>query len=221
MVEVTKMIITLLKEKNYMDVMSEFEDGTVTKKKVSAKELAYSLSAATTNEYIHIGRMPKGYYDSRIDATGKDCFDIVLTTDAGIYPVQYLNEPPKLIPFPKLAFRFSFMNGQLKDSLCFALKTGSPVLYHYPFGNVYSNGKICWGGHSFDGITKLHHSEQVARKFYELATNDDLWSSTYVHGHAPILSAVYNELAGMETFPEEWLFPASGEGTIDELLLKK
>jgi hypothetical protein len=53
------------------------------------------------------------------------------------------------VPFPGLLFAFCLERKRLISSWCFALKESvikpSVFLYVFPFGNVYEDGKICWG----------------------------------------------------------------------------
>ena len=76
---------------------------------------------------------------------------MIITVSAHL-GVIYLFGVPKQVVFPDLAFLFKVREGMVSASFCFALKRDesgmigpASRLCYYPFGNVYDNGKICWG----------------------------------------------------------------------------
>jgi Prokaryotic E2 family D len=46
-----------------------------------------------------------------------------------------------------------------------------PTLAAFPYGNVYSHGKICWGD---TPIRELHHPQEVEDAFFQSGFNGDL-----------------------------------------------
>lgn len=213
MSEFTKMDVSFSPDKDSCTVLISYSNGTMEQKEISISDFLYMMRDSSVKEEYRIGELPMGYVDAKVDTNSND-FRIILTTEAGIYPVQYMNEPLKLIPFPKLAFYLKLEGGKVVSSKCFALK--GQALCYYPFGNVYENGNICWGGYSFTGIDSLKKAELVTRKFFELGTNSDLWSRRYINADYAVLSQFYNHLAGLDVFPEEYLKPRGC--TINDLI---
>ena len=74
-------------------------------------------------------------------------------------------------------------------SYCFALKRDAsgmigPAsrLCYYPFGNVYDNGKICWGNTVFPKMTSIKDAEKLIQAFFDAETNNDLYQELICKG---------------------------------------
>ena len=115
--------------------------------------------------------------------------------------------------FPDLAFLFKVREGMVSASFCFALKRDesgmigpASRLCYYPFGNVYDNGKICWGNTVFPKMTSIKDAEKLIQSFFDAETNNDLYQNRIVeHPEFKEQSGLLETLKEMEVFPQKWL----------------
>lgn len=169
------------------------------------------LQGCTTmkEEMLHVGQLPIGYLDGVI---GLESFICAVTVEGGIKPLQYYNDN-YMIPFPKLLFIAKCSKGILKSSAVYAIKdekvTGDSKLFHYPYGNVYDKGAICWGSNTIHDVFHLKDMERIISLFFGSSTNDDLWKvgvNVIVKDNSQILQrGLLEYLKGQEQFPEEML----------------
>lgn len=155
---------------------------------VSKKSIGYADFMGIVNETlefdsrIELGKIPEGYYNCWMDSDSLG-FRCLIIIDEGVKPIQYY-ESVFMVPFPALVFDFTVRMGVLKDSKVYALASSKPsmrdILYKYPYGNVHTDGKICWGMNVVDGIRKVKELETVISKFFGCETNDDLWDKDCV-----------------------------------------
>ncbi len=165
--------------------IAKTQDGVeeVITKKVSVEDYIKIINSSIIGDSKkRIGKLPIGYYDGKISSNG---YSVIISMPAGICPLSYYNTT-FLIPFPRLVFYFKVEEGRIFESYVYASVdeelTDESVLYHYPFGNVYQCGSICWGGNCFGGeCDKMSSLNSVISLFYTSPTNDDLWKSSYVN----------------------------------------
>jgi len=84
-------------------------------------------------------------------------------------------------------------------------------LYHFPFPNVYEDGKICWGSVSIGDIKKLSAVEGMIASFWNNNFNSDLFSSTRlssIYDGPAYYKDYFNHIAKNE-FSQNWLKPAN------------
>lgn len=83
------------------------------------------------------------------------------------------------IPFPALVMKVVYVNGVKKNDCIFALDTDEPgdnsPLYNYPFGNVYNDGRICFGNIKVN-VSCLEEAPRVFEDFICGRTNHDLYN---------------------------------------------
>ena len=150
-------------------------------------------------------------------------FRAVYVIEPQIGVVRYMADT-YMVPFPRLCFMLEVQKGKPVKTEIFALRAGrvsdkSP-LYHYPFGNVYGDGHICWGGNSLPtDITSVSDGLKLVSLFMSAPTNNDLWQRSFVKveklGREPLLSKIYSFLDGKKSFPESAL--ASAGKTVGDL----
>lgn len=79
-------------------------------------------------------------------------------------------------------------------------------LCYYPFGNVYDNGKICWGNTVFPKMTSIKDAEKLIQAFFDAETNNDLYQNRIAeHPEFKEQSGLLETLKEMEVFPQKWL----------------
>ena len=113
---------------------------------------------------------------------------------------------------PSLVFSFHVDTGRLEKTRVFVLKddkpTGNSVLYRYPFGNVYDDGRVCWGSNVFPDILEIKRLEMVMTLFIHSPCNSDLYNSEKCIGVKDIpLRELFEQLHNKQDFPEEYLMP--------------
>ena len=159
------------------------------------------------------GGIPDGLID--IAYQDESNFLALLQVPAELFIVQYCGEKYS-IPFPSLLFAVKVVGQRVTGTRVYAVKdtkvTSESVLYHYPFGNVYADGHICWGGNSLPTVEGVKDAFKVPQIFYSAPTNSDLWKSEErvdieKLGNEPILSKVYAFLNGQKEFPLDALMP--------------
>lgn len=109
------------------------------------------------------------------------------------------------VPHPDLIFFFKVKNRKVLDSRVFAVKSEliekDAELCCFPFGNVYSDGTICWGSNTLPDIDKPLKLEQLPYLFFDSPYNGDLY-----RGEKPFRMYL-KELEKMPVFPAETLRP--------------
>jgi hypothetical protein len=129
------------------------EGGTSQYKTVSVDDL---IAALSTPQRLSTGVLPR---NTRFFSGSPTRYKIGLETiararDFGVFSRNRELENRKQdilrIPFPMCLFVFDISADKIQESKVFAL-SGSiskkdDTLYNFPFGNVYHNGVVCWGG---------------------------------------------------------------------------
>lgn len=214
----------MIRQKTITAVISESCSNIVTVKTTDVKGLSVTkeMPYATFVEFLcdtnqrpacfgeRLG-IPEGCYDVTYDSPGN--FSGIIIVPSEPFIVSYM-ENKYVVPFPSLAFYIKVSHGKVVKTLCRALKSGEKKitdktkLYYYPFGNVYIDGKICWGGNSLPDIEKPSDLSLIPRLFLSAPTNSDLWTSganINLGKLEPVLSKVYEALNGKKQFPNAML----------------
>lgn len=189
---------------------------SISKKTVSYEDfLTIVNESLTTDKIIKIGKLPAGFYDGVIDSDQMG-FACLIVVPGGIKPLNYYDQT-FMVPYPSLIFILKVRMGVLKKSKVFALTSDNvsdkTQLYHFPYGNVYENGEICWGQNVIKGIKKLRDTERIISTFFGCETNDDLWDNgKYVNAPVgdpcKIQRGLLEYLNGKEKFPTTMLTKA-------------
>ena len=198
------------------------DNGIETTKVVS---MADYLSILGDNTYsnaknrVRIGRLPEGFFDGCISSDNPSIFDVVLVLDGMKRPIAYGGRH-WYVPFPKLLFYISVIDGAVHTKQCFSLVdeevTADSRLYFYPFGNVDNTGGICMGNVRTERMENIQEANEFVSNFFFSETNDDYYSDKTVSGlsQAELLS----RLRDKESYPNEWLVPF--DGTVATILSK-
>ena len=173
---------------------------------------AFQKSVVETGELTPIGEIPFGYYNGAVGIrNNKLKADIVTVLPASMQMMQYENTQYDVC-VPSLVFSFHVDKGRLEKTRVFVLKddkpTGNSVLYRYPFGNVYDDGRVCWGSNVFPDILEIKRLEMVMTLFIQSPCNSDLYKSEKCIGVKDIpLRELFDQLHNKQDFPEEYLMP--------------
>lgn len=163
-------------------------------------------------EQARIGKIPFGYYDGAIGmCNSKLCADIVTVLPASMQMMQYENTRYDVC-VPSLVFSFHVNKGRLEKTRVFTIKDENPtensVLYRYPYGNVYDDGRVCWGSNALPDILEIKRLEMVMTLFIQSPCNSDLYRSEKCIGKKDVsLRELFEQLRNVQSFPEEYLVP--------------
>lgn len=192
------------------------DDHSVESKVISFEDFLSILNGSFENSYdeYEIGKLPKGYYKGSLFPNHENSFKCTVVVPPGKFPVSYYGTI-YTIPFPSLVFCFKVIKGCVNSSTCYAVKDDSPtddtVLYTYPFGNVHSNGNICWGSNSLGDVRVLADIDRLVATFYGVPTNNDLFTPgdtvLRTESFVETLRSFYEHLNGKDDFPTNVLSP--------------
>lgn len=197
-------IIMKISSTGQSEICIKYSNGTEKVKLMPIISLCRLLQSLEVSNGEPLGQMPEGYVGANYSDSKN--FTVILRIPPLCCPVQFMGKLYKSIPYPELCFMLKYKTGILNESAVYAVK-GENTLCYYPFGNVYEDGRICWGGYQHPCINSIKESELTARKFYELPTNNDLWKASHVNYNVGVLSNLYNLLSEKDFFPLEWLVP--------------
>jgi hypothetical protein len=196
-----EMIIRL--PENSADAYVSIRNGkTISKKIVSVPNLISSLAK---EQRISTGLMPRG---TRVYSGSGNNYIIVVEVPAGIRPINY-NTKNLIIPHPSYLFFFKVVNSSVVDVRILAL--GGPitslknVLYRFPFGNTYGDGRICWGSVRLPKIENPINLISIISMFLDSKFNGDLSGGCYNHKESFYLEDFLKFLDNKETFPIDTL----------------
>lgn len=197
------------------------EDNIKTEAKSGGKRVARNINvedfrnAFAGNLVLRTGIMSPGirYYSKKGDKEYivVECPPKVRQTRCKRYKEGTIN-----LPMPPTVFFFVITNGKLTSSKCFCIKKpigeSGQKLYHFPFGNTYNSGKICWGHSrkSFKGNLSLSNIASLIDIFFSSGFNNDLESRLTTEAWKKI--GVYNSAVatvryfdGKKDFPVKFL----------------
>lgn len=191
-----------------------FSDGSAVQRTVTMADFLRAMCTieAEQERRIEIGQIPRGFYDGVLVQNKEKSFDVLMTVSTHL-GVIYLFGVPKQVIFPDLLFLFQVRGGNVSSSFCFALKSmdqegigPNSRLCHYPFGNVYDDGKICWGNTLLPSLDSMKDTESLIQAFFDAETNNDLYQNRIMeHPEFTEQSGLLEALKEMDTFPKEWL----------------
>jgi len=194
-----------------------YKNGVEEQLTISLKDFIGCLSESQMSEsnYIQLGSLPKEIYDGAIDIGNVSSFRAVLVLPKGRHMLNYFGDIT-ILPFPDLTFLFEVGNGYLKNSKVFALDRGKSqeiqadtVVCRYPFGNVYFDGRICWGTNMLPQVKNITESSLFIELFLGSETNMDLYQAPLHHPEFVNQRGLIEALEKMDTFPTEFLRPDS------------
>ena len=202
----------------FREVSVRLEDkGIVTCKKIPMADfLSLLQNSAAMGQVMRIGRLPQGYYDGAL-SPAENTFKMAVSIPAAVRPVQYF-DTVYVVPFPALMFIFCIATGRINVSKVVALDTDVPqensIVYHYPFGNVYNDGKICWGNIALPGISNPLELPKAISGFFASETNNDLYEVVDGRQQRQLLE----ELSNADAFPKRYLRKNEQIGLLSDFL---
>lgn len=207
---------------DFVKVTRNFVDKNTDEKWIPMSDMLTLLMNSTTgNRYVEIGELPFGYIRGAKDVGTMDTFLVALKLPPEKRLLIYYDED-YLVPFPELLFEVAVKNGKVQSSKVFSIlhKQGKDLMASYPFGNVYADGRICWGTNNLPAISEMKQTELILGMFFGASTNNDLYPGG--GGNALLKEAFTNqkglilELVKRNKFPEKWLITKSPMRTLEE-----
>jgi len=164
-----------------VDITIEEENKLTEKRKISFLDFRAILETSShVEDVVRIGALPQGYVDGSCSRSDRSTYRVFIEVPAQVRAMQYYDKNI-MVPYPTLLFVLIVNSGRLIESFCYAVAeqkvSGKSLLYHYPYGNVYQTGKICWGNNFIGRIQDIKSSERVIELFFGSETNNDLWAS--------------------------------------------
>lgn len=189
--------------------------GVIHHKTVEVSEIIGNL---TKSHKISTGILPR---NTRFFSGTKTNYRIGIETlprvrDFGLFSRVAADENKKQkvmkIPFPPCLFVFEVQADKLYNTYVYALSqrisTENETLYHFPFGNTHSDGRVCWGTAHPPPIKVPMNLISVVSVFFDSAFNGDLVSSVSWKQNGtktPDFWSLIKFLDGKESFPQNML----------------
>lgn len=157
-----------------------------------------------------VGKIPFGYYDAQItEDQGMFCADMIAVLPAGKQMMRY-EDTLYDVSIPSLVFRFEVNRERITGTRVYVMKDKTPTdqscLYRYPFGNVSSQGGVCWGGNKLPDIHDLKGLEEAMMLFIQSPCNSDYYNGSDYCGHAGLsLRELFEKLKDEEAYPNDYL----------------
>lgn len=193
----------------FMKVSVTDEHGMLTEKTLAMDDYISLLTGSTfqkMSKMLRIGTLPEHYYDGSLSAND-DGFRVILHYPACKRAISFGGKH-WFVPFPNLIFFFQVKNGAVTQKYCFAVPTADITsetpLFRYPFGNVGSDGGICFGNISLK-IGSIQHIEEACNAFFESVTNNDYYTEIAGMKQEKLLK----KLSKLDVYPNEWLLGTS------------
>lgn len=185
------------------------KDGISSHKTVSIEDI---ISKLASNYKFSTGLIPK---NTRLFSGSKDKYLIAIETDSKIRTISTEKDGAwdSKIPFPPCLFVFDICDELIKKTYLFALKSpnvlSTDMLCHFPFGNVYTDGHVCWGRVTLPKISKPTDLVGVINVFFDSRFNGDLMerhSYTAIQGtNISGFNSLIGYLKNKDMFPIEML----------------
>lgn len=195
----------ILTENEYeATIINNYANGTSSKRIMLVEDVAKALNEMVDEQQSKgelLGRLPKGYLNALYSSSGN--FKVWVTMKSEKRPLLYYGKT-ELVPFPNLLLEFEVSHTKVNRSKIYSFvgdaKEGMQ-LYRFPFGNVYDDGKICWGNMSLPSVKRLEEIEQLVGMFFSSETNDDLFRGK----DFPTQRTFIEELKKYDDFPDKYL----------------
>lgn len=185
-------------------VINDYANGISKKRILSIMDVARAFNSMVEEQGVNgnlLEQMPKGYLNAAYQSPGN--FKVWIALEETKRSMLYYGKA-EYIPFPGLIFELEVMNSKVVTSNLFSYigtaKEGMK-LYNYPFGNVYDEGKICWGNMNLPAIMTLKDTEKIINMFLASETNNDLFRNRKFQTQR----ALIEDIKDKDLFPKEYL----------------
>ncbi len=211
--DATNATLTIELKQGRTEAIARFktDEGKIATKTIAVADLIAELSRDLE---ITTGVLPGG---TRFYSGTKSVYRIGIQVPAKVRTADFTlhDVGPKRItvPFPEMLFVFSIREKRISDSTLFAcippIGRAHDRLYFFPFGNVWEDGRICWGSVHQPQIEEPIVLDTMVTRFFSSA-----FSGHLVHGSSMFnppeegivnLRTLLEHLSGQEHFPDRIL----------------
>ena len=181
-----------------ISIKSVNKEGVTEYKRCEKEELLRLIETSLSREeeiYNNTGILHKNIIEISTainPGNGSVTRDYFLYVSKGPLPFNYFNKIYIFEEFPALLFRFKVDNSnKIQSASVFVIKeerdsfNNDTLLYKYPFGNVWADGRICWGGNNLPLINESRDLLKAVDLFFQFPTGDDLYSGKNVRFNGP------------------------------------
>ncbi len=189
-------------------------DGISKQKTVSVDDIVANLASSYR---FSTGLLPKG---TRFFSGSLNDYLICIEMEERVRKMRSVGneERTRMIPFPKCLFIFFVRSNKIIQTYIHSLKknleSDKDTLYHFPFGNVYQDGHVCWGGASLMKVNQPMELVGIINIFLDSGFNGDLIEentylapSSYKKGESRIRDfwSLLNYLEKRDAYPSSML----------------
>ena len=171
-------ILRVSPKRNTLIVEEQKPGGAVAFKEISPLELYFAINDGyTCKDYLSSGFLPENCLHVSMNGVERS---FILWNPELRADVTYLDKEYPDFPSPRLVFGVRMLDGG-KVAECFigvvADEKPSPetLMYHYPFSNVYEDGKVCSGNNIMPRYRKQTALWNFPRYLLGLPDNDDMY----------------------------------------------
>lgn len=194
-------------------------DGVTREKCISVEDLTANLARRNV---MTTGLLPS---NCRMFKGDRNNYTIVLESPAKVRRFQLYvsqrayeegenNYSPEnlMVPFPYTLFFFSVNNRRVCNTMVYSLDrklgTEEDALFYFPYGNVYDNGRVCWGRVELPEIGSPMALAGLVGLFFDAPFNGDLTNGrifTPPNDNVNDFWALVRYMAEQSTFPSDVL----------------
>lgn len=173
-------ILRISPKRNTLIVEEQKPGGAVAFKEIAPMELYFALNSCyTCKDYLSNGFLPENCLHVSMNGLERHfvLWNPELRADTAYGGTEYLNSP-----IPRLVFGVRMLEGG-KVAECsigvLADEKPSPEtpMYHYPFSNVYEDGRVCSGNNIMPRYKKQTALRNFPRYLLGLPDNDDMYDT--------------------------------------------
>lgn len=190
----------------YFDV-SITDHGVTTEKRLTVDDYVNMIKSSElkVENYITVPKVSDCVYDLKMTPSG-DSFTAVVVLPAMVRPFCYLGKHLR-IPFPPLICKIEVKMRERKETFLYALDTDNPSLdsplFHYPFGNVDSNGHCCFG--NIRTTPDVARPETILNAFLCGETNEDYWNPGKCNAREASQGDLLRRIMDTDIYPQQLL----------------
>ena len=173
------MVLRISPSRNTLMVEELKPGGAVAYKEISPLELYFIINNSyTSRDLLRSGFLPENCLHVSMSSAERHfiIWNHELRADITYKDTKYPD-----FPLPRLVFGVRMLeNGKVADCSIGVVADETPTpetrMFHYPFSNVYENGKVCSGNNILPRYRKLQALKHFPRYLLELPDNDDMYS---------------------------------------------
>ena len=171
-------ILRVSPRRNTFIVEEQKPGGIVAYKEIDPVELYFAINGSyTSRDLLSSGFLPEHCLHVAMNSMERSfvLWNPELRADVAYYDREYPD-----FPLPRLVFGVRILEtGRMADCSIGVAADETPTpetkMYHYPFSNVYDNGKVCAGNNVLPRYKKLTALKHFPRYLLGLPDNDDMY----------------------------------------------